>query len=52
MTLEIFEIVLISTIAFLVILGVTVIATNSAPRRVFFMYFPRRGVFFFQETKS
>ena len=28
MTLEIFEIVLISTIAFLVILGVTVIATQ------------------------
>ena len=28
MTLEIFEIVLISTIAFLVILGITVIATQ------------------------
>ena len=58
MTLEIFEIVLISTIAFLIMLAVTVIATqykkrwyfccylitNSAPRRVF--VFPRRGVFY------
>jgi len=66
MSLEIFEIILISTIAFLVILGITVIVTqyknpwwhffcylvtNSAPRRAF-LHFVSAGRFLYPNPLS